>query len=458
MEQTVKSVQGLNRSGRWDYRFHQHKFAGLQDRLSKSPYPLYTLKDVTTQVVDGTHFTPHYTDDSGVLFLMARNVRPFEIVLDEVSYITREEHQKIIRCKPEAGDVLVTKDGTIGVAAVVPGNLPEFNIFVSVIKVRPSPRIAPHYLATILNSEIGQLQMEQQIKGASIIHIHLEDIRRVKLPLPPRDVQDRIAGVMQAAYAARREKLAEAGKLLGEVDDLVFGKLDLSPESVREETRFLKPVSALQSGRFDVAFNMGFHKFDPYADRVVQVGDVVLFSKETKNPTKEPNTSFRYIDISSINIATGEIVEPSEMLGEEAPSRARQVIHAGDILVSTVRPTRGAIATVPPGMEGFICSTGFAVIRPTENVLTDYLHTALRLSTTLEQFGRRSAGSSYPAIIENDIKVTLIPLPTKEQQKEIAEEITRRRAEAKRLRAEAEQVVAEAKARVERMLLGEEGT
>ena len=201
---------------------------------------------------------------------------------------------------------------------------------------------------------------------------------------------------MQEAYSDRQKKLEEAEKLLQEIDEYVFNILNLAPE-----------------------------------------------------------TAFNYIDIATIDIELGEIREVSEVLGANAPSRARQVVHTGDIIISTVRPTRGATALIQESMDRFICSTGFAIVHPSDRVTSEYLHTALRLHTTLEQFGRRSAGSSYPAILDKDVKETLIPIPDKAIQVEVSTEVARRR-EAKRLRSQAEAVVAAAKARVERMILGEE--
>ena len=275
------------------------------------------------------------------------------------------------------------------------------------------------------------------------------------LLVPPRSLQDQIAQVMQEAYSDRQKKLEEAEKLLQEIDEYVFNILNLAPESVEEETRFLKSISTIRGGRFDVEFNMGFHKFDPYMDQVLPVAAVATFPKETQDPTTTPETAFNYIDIATIDIELGEIREVSEVLGANAPSRARQVVHTGDIIISTVRPTRGATALIQESMDSFICSTGFAIVHPSDRVTSEYLHTALRLHTTLEQFGRRSAGSSYPAILDKDVKETLIPIPDKAIQVEVSTEVTRRR-EAKRLRSQAEAVVAAAKARVERMILGEE--
>jgi type I restriction enzyme S subunit len=259
---------------------------------------------------------------------------------------------------------------------------------------------------------------------------------------------------MHNAYTAQKEKLIKIDALLKGIEDYVFQRLDMSPESVKEASRFVKSIKSMYRSRMDVSFHMGFHKFDPYMEHVLPVKSVATFSKETKDPSREPNVLFSYIDISSVNVKMGEISETEQIIGVNAPSRARQVVHTGDVIVSTVRPTRGAIALLSDQMDGFICSTGFAILQANDQVIPEYLHLALRLSTTLEQFGRRSAGSSYPAILENDIRETLIPVPNKQIQREIVSEATKRYAEARSLYSEADIFVAEAQKQAEKLILG----
>jgi type I restriction enzyme S subunit len=129
------------------------------------------------------------------------------------------------------------------------------------------------------------------------------------------------------------------------------------------------------------------------------------------------------VDIASIDVDTGVILRPQELTGEEAPSRARKVIHAYDIIISTCRPTRGAIAVVPEELHGQICSTGFSVIRIKKGQNPFYIHFALKMASTLEQFKKWSTGSSYPAILDEDIEKTLIPSPDTETQDKIAKVI-----------------------------------
>lgn len=177
-------------------------------------------------------------------------------------------------------------------------------------------------------------------------------------------------------------------------------------------------------GRWDIDFHLppeGIRKFPKgLLKRIDEVADVV---KDKRDPGKEPDTAFQYIDIAAVDVTAGTIANPQDVEGSEAPSRARKVVRAFDVIVSTCRPTRGAIAVVPVSLHDQIASTAFSIIRARANVNPFYLHFALRLPSTLEQFRKWSTGSSYPAILDSDVKKTLIPLPDPDVQDEIAAKV-----------------------------------
>lgn len=175
------------------------------------------------------------------------------------------------------------------------------------------------------------------------------------------------------------------------------------------------------AGRWDIDFHLpaeGIRKFPK--EIVVPVSAVAAVSKSKRDPTRQPEQAFQYVDISCVDVTTGVIVNPQDLTGEEAPSRARKVVRAYDIIISTCRPTRGAIAVVPESLHGQICSTGFSVIRARAGVNPFYLHFVLRQDSTLEQLRKWSTGSSYPAILDEDVEKTLIPVPAVEVQDAVA--------------------------------------
>lgn len=182
----------------------------------------------------------------------------------------------------------------------------------------------------------------------------------------------------------------------------------------------------ISAARCDIDYHLPAELLKVFDDSIVkQVDKVASVVKAKRNPTEKPEEEFKYIDISSVDVQIGRILTCQELVGEEAPSRARKVVLCGDIIISTCRPTRGAIAIVPEDLDDEICSTGFSAWRAIEDeVLPQYLHWALRLESTLEQFRKWSTGSSYPAILDEDVAKTKIPVPDLEQQQEIVELIS----------------------------------
>ncbi|PSV43253.1 restriction endonuclease subunit S [Photobacterium sp. GB-36] len=174
-------------------------------------------------------------------------------------------------------------------------------------------------------------------------------------------------------------------------------------------------------GRWDIDYHLPAEGIKKYPSNLLHpVSKAAVIVKAKKDPTKKPDEMFRYIDISCVETSTGTVTEPQELTGSEAPSRARKLVQAYDLIISTCRPTRGAIAVVPEQYHNEICSTGFSVIRPKKGVNPFYLHFALRLSSSLEQFRKFSTGSSYPAILDSDVLKTQIPLPDEATQNKIA--------------------------------------
>ncbi len=176
--------------------------------------------------------------------------------------------------------------------------------------------------------------------------------------------------------------------------------------------------------RWDIDYHLPPVEIKKYSQEIIcemnMCSDVIT---DKRNPTLEPDKPFHYVDISSVDVKTGIITSPQELIGEEAPSRARKVIREGDIIISTCRPTRGAIAIIPKELDNQICSTGFSVIRAKEGVNNKYLHFILRSEAVREQFRKFSTGSSYPAILDEDVEKTKIPLPNSDIQKVIADEV-----------------------------------
>lgn len=115
----------------------------------------------------------------------------------------------IKRCKPEKGDVLYSKNGTIGVAKVVNWDW-EFSIFVSLALLKPNrEKIDSDYLAFVLNTDLALSQAKAHSKSGTVTNLHLVEIKQIKIPLPPIEKQKQIVVEME-----EQERIIEANKKL----------------------------------------------------------------------------------------------------------------------------------------------------------------------------------------------------------------------------------------------------
>ena len=89
------------------------------------------------------------------------------------------------------------------------------------------------------------------------------------------------------------------------------------------------------------------------------------------------------------------------------------------------------------------------------NVLPGYLSAILRSDLILSQTKHMMTGNTHPRISNDDVKNLYIPIPELSIQRQIAEELSRRRVEARKLKQQAESDWAEAKAQFEKELLEE---
>jgi len=135
---------------------------------------------------------------------------------------------------------------------------------------------------------------------------------------------------------------------------------------------------------------------------LVPLSKVASLNPVTLSETTDPLTQLRYIDIGSVD-SKGKVTEPTKLIFEEAPSRARRVLAPGDTIFSTVRTYLKAVAYIDHAEPGMVCSTGFAVLRPNHLVYPKFLFYWIRSDNFVDEVCARSIGVSYPAVRPSEI-------------------------------------------------------
>ena len=154
--------------------------------------------------------------------------------------------------------------------------------------------------------------------------------------------------------------------------------------------------------------------------KILNLDDLVSLDLECLNASTPRDFSFYYIDITSA--AEGKLTLPSiTMLFQEAPSRARKVVHRRDVLMSTVRPNLKAFAYFDHTDENCIASTGFAVLTAKEEACPRFILYAILSEDVSRQIEALVIGSNYPAINSSAVRSLKILTPPLPEQAKIAE-------------------------------------
>ena len=190
-------------------------------------FGVVTLQDVSAPIKDGTHQTPTYTTDveNGYKFLSSKDVTTGKVDWSHLKYIPEELHRELYaRISPRRGDILLAKNGTTGIAAIVDRD-EVFDIYVSLALIRPHG-VDPTYLWAAINAAETKQQFDASLKGIGVPNLHLGEIKKARIILPPMELQEQFATFVEQtdkSKVAVQKALDEAQLLFDSLMQKYFG-------------------------------------------------------------------------------------------------------------------------------------------------------------------------------------------------------------------------------------------
>ncbi|EEY5882877.1 restriction endonuclease subunit S [Escherichia coli] len=138
--------------------------------------------------------------------------------------------------------------------------------------------------------------------------------------------------------------------------------------------------------------------------------DITLRTSNIK--WREVIRSYRYIDLTSVDIATKKITETTEITKNNAPSRAQKLVDKNDVIFATTRPTQQRFCLIDSEYAGEVASTGYCILRAKQDqVLPKWILHWISTSDFKKHVEENQSGSAYPAISDSKVKECLIPIP-----------------------------------------------
>lgn len=192
-------------------------------------YDIQTLSSVCEILTDGTHQTPEYTQDivNGVKFLSAKDVVGGVINWNNIKYIPQSLHESLYsRLAPKRNDILLCKNGTTGIAAVVETD-EIFDIYVSLALLRLKDGYLPKYILYAINNPTTKQQFDDSLKGVGVPNLHLGEIKKTRIVVPPLSLQQSFAQKVESIERQKElinQSIREAQTLFDSRMEYYFGE------------------------------------------------------------------------------------------------------------------------------------------------------------------------------------------------------------------------------------------
>lgn len=379
-----------------------------------------TLHEISKRITDGDHGSADY-QDNGVLYLLSESVQEGYIDISKCRFITAQKNEELKRSELHPGDVVVTKTGVYyGKSAVIPNDISKANMIAHVGKIELKKGYNPYFVSTFLNSKYGYYQLRRRGIKATRPEIKLVEFPEIMIPVFSETFDRKIESIIHLA----NQILSRSSVSMSQCESILTKRIGIDIETIANSNYALRSfeTSYCKSGRLDAEYYQT--KYDEYYSSITHyktgysiIGNEFSPVKDACDRTLE---NYEYVEIGDVNVSSGFAV--SNMIAtSDLPANAKIITRKNDIIVSTVRPNRGAVAILED--DGLLVSGAFTVLRERGKYKKEVLQVLLRLPLYRDWLLRYNVGTSYPVIKDDNVLNMPIPLFEDAVQKEIAAKV-----------------------------------
>lgn len=429
-------------------------------KLSSNSFSGVRLEDFINKISSGDYISRDKFVENGVPYLRVQNLKSDGI---EIGDLFLKDNEKISKTNRKM--FLTGRVGSLGIFRMAKGEYFYSDNILS-IEFKEDKKIDLDYLEIILNFPLVTEQIIRNCKGNNQKLISQETIRNLQIPLPSFSIQNKIISIMQEAYKEKKEKEADAQRLLDSVDDFVLGELGIKIPEIKKEMVFEVWSDEIENSRIDAEYYQNFYKI--FIEEIKKckfkqknLEDITEFIKNGLTPAKEDYTedSDAGIPIIKAGTASRKFVDLKKVDYVKNNFKGKQSVKRGDIFIlsaahqSEYVGKNVSLLDENPKKETFFVGELIGVRANPEECLSEYLFSFIssKFAFTLINHEKRGQTSHiYP----EDLKNLPIPLPPLDIQEKIANNIKSFYNKAGFLKKEAREVLEKAKKEVEEMILG----
>lgn len=425
LEVSVLLKSELEFSKRLDAEYYRKELLNYEKKI-KEKKNCIELSENATFIIGpfGSSFnTENYIDYGEYRYVRGQDVKPFVLKNEDIRYLPKEDFYRLEKYSLRENDILISVVGTLGNACIVnKENLPA--IFSCKSTVIRTSKLNPNYLLAFLNSKYGRELLLRKERGAIQKGLNLEDLKTILIPVLNITFQNEIEKIIKQSH----NNLEQSKTLYTQAEQILLQELGFNNFSkVLELSGSCSSIKTFKES-YQTSSRLDAEYYQPKYDEILKAinnyknGTVKLsnYFEHIKVEIKKEKEGYNYIEIGDVNISNGE-VNSNYLLTENLPANAKVKVRKNDLLVSKVRPYRGAVAIIDFEIENLVASGAFTVLRTKDSLFhIEALCVLLKSFPYKELMMKFNVGSSYPVIRDEDVLNLPIPKLSIETQTQIS--------------------------------------
>jgi len=364
-----------------------------------------------TQYITYGFTNPMPTTKDGPWMITAFDIANGKICYGQARHTSEKAYKNDLtqKSKPNLGDILITKDGTLGRIAVV--DRTGICINQSVACLRPLLDTDVRFLVHYLRSDIGQERMLADAGGSTIKHIYITKLAQMEVPVPPREERTRISDILDTIDST----IAHTSSLIAKLKQMKAGLLhDLLTRGLDENGELRDaighPEQFKDSPLGQIPKDWEIRTCESVCREIV-VGIVI---KPSQYYQSSGVPALRSANVREAGLNPSDLVFISERSNRLL---AKSMIRRGDVLtVRTGYP--GTSCVVPPEFNGANC-VDIIISRPGAEIESAFLATWINSDFGKDQVLRVQGGLAQQHFNVGELQKLLIAKPSIEEQRVI---------------------------------------
>lgn len=205
---------------RLDPEYYQPKYQHLKSKIKNRE--LKMLGEIA-KIRKGVEVGYEAYADKGKPFIRVQDYSEKELAVSgSTNYVRQYLYEELKgERRPNAGEIIFSKDGTVGRAFVIEEDNNEFIVSGGILILTPGD-IDNYYLALVLNSPIVKSQADRKSIGAIIKHLSVEEVKKLQIPILPKPTQQKISSLIQKSFQFRKEAKELIEEAKKEVEEIIL--------------------------------------------------------------------------------------------------------------------------------------------------------------------------------------------------------------------------------------------